>query len=82
MKQLILIILMVFITALSIAQKKVITHNDYDRWMRIDKTTLSENGKILVYEVVPITPFADGFSEVYNYYDRNQLFITFSFPSI
>ncbi|MDP2089812.1 MAG: prolyl oligopeptidase family serine peptidase [Flavobacteriaceae bacterium] len=66
MKQSITILLVVFTTFVSVAQKKVITHNDYDRWMRIGKTALSENGKVIVYEVEPITPFADGFSEVYN----------------
>ncbi|MDO9262209.1 MAG: hypothetical protein Q7U08_09730, partial [Flavobacteriaceae bacterium] len=66
MQKLYFLLILSLTSFVSLAQKKVITHDDYDRWMRIGKTTLSENGKVLVYEVEPITPFADGFSEVYN----------------
>ena len=66
MKKLYFLLILSLISLVSLAQKKVITHNDYDRWMRIGKTTLSENGKVMVYEVEPITPFTNGFLEVYN----------------
>lgn len=54
------------ITMVSHSQKKRITHDDYDRWMKMGTTQMSEKGSVIVYEVEPITPFGNPYSEVYN----------------
>lgn len=66
MKKNLLFLMFSLVSIVLIAQKKVITHDDYDRWMRLGETQLSENGILIVYEVEPITPFANPFTEVYN----------------
>lgn len=66
MKNTLLVFVFSFFCMISFAQKKVITHSDYDKWMRMGETVLSEKGTILVYEVQPITPFANPFVEVFN----------------
>ncbi|MDP3352688.1 MAG: hypothetical protein Q8S44_02990, partial [Flavobacteriaceae bacterium] len=66
MKKHIILLIVSFLSIVSIAQKKVITHDDYDRWMKMGETQLSEKGGVIVYEVEPITPFANPYVEVYN----------------
>ena len=66
MKKTIILFLVFLITMVTYAQKKVITHDDYDRWMRMGETQLSQKGTVIVYEVEPITPFANPYTEVYN----------------
>lgn len=66
MQRHLILLLVSFISIVSIAQKKVITHDDYDRWMKMGETQLSEKGNIIVYNVEPITPFANSIVEVYN----------------
>ena len=66
MKKNLVLLMISLVSIVSIAQKKVITHDDYDRWMKMGETQLSENGSLIVYEVEPITPFANPYTEVYN----------------
>ena len=66
MQKHLILLLVSFISIVSVAQKKVITHDDYDRWMKMGETQLSEKGNIIVYNIEPITPFANSLVEVYN----------------
>ena len=66
MQRHLILLLVSFISIVSVAQKKVITHDDYDRWMKMGETQLSEKGNIIVYNIEPITPFANSLVEVYN----------------
>ena len=51
MQKHLILLLVSFISIVSVAQKKVITHDDYDRWMKMGETQLSEKGNIIVYNI-------------------------------
>ncbi len=72
MKKTLLVLVVSFFCLISFAQKKVITHSDYDKWMRMGETVLSNKGTVLVYEVQPITPFANPYIEVFNTKTNNK----------
>ena len=48
------------------AQKKTITHDDYDLWKSITDTKVSDEGKLVVATIELITKRGDGRVEIYN----------------
>ncbi len=62
------IITLIFVFALTtvFSQKKVITHNDYDLWKKVDDVKISNNGKLVVSTIETSTKRGDGYVEVYN----------------
>lgn len=50
----------------SFAQKKALTHNDYDLWKRASTTLISDNGKIAAITIVTATGAGDGYLEIHN----------------
>lgn len=71
MKRNLIVVFVSFLSIVSVAQKKVITHDDYDLWMKMGDVKLSEKGTAIVYEVEPITPFVNPYVEVYNTKTKN-----------
>ena len=66
MVQKLLSLLCCFIVAISFAQKKAITHDDYDLWKSINNTQVSDNGKLVVSTIETATKRGDGYLEIYN----------------
>ena len=62
----ILSLLFCFAIGIAFAQKKSITHDDYDLWKSINNTKISENGKLIVTTVRTATGRGDGYLEIYN----------------
>ncbi|QCX02161.1 S9 family peptidase [Aggregatimonas sangjinii] len=56
------------IGALSVvsAQKKPITHDDYDLWKRVADTKISDEGKLVVSTIELLTGRGDGHVQIYN----------------
>ena len=50
----------------TIAQKKPISHDDYDLWKSISNTKVSDNGKLVVSTADLITKRGDGYIQIYN----------------
>lgn len=62
-----LLLLLIFILSITaIAQKKAITHADYDLWKRISKTEISPDGNLVAISVVTTTGAGDGYIEIHN----------------
>ena len=59
-------LLCLLIVGTSLAQKKPITHEDYDLWKSISNTKISDNGKLVVSTVITRTKRDDGYLEIYN----------------
>ncbi len=55
-----------FAIGIAFAQKKSITHDDYDLWKSINNTKVSDNGKLIVTTVRTATNRGDGYLEIYN----------------
>ncbi|WP_298418265.1 prolyl oligopeptidase family serine peptidase [uncultured Kordia sp.] len=51
---------------ITFAQKRAITHDDYDLWKNINNTKVSENGKLIVTTIRTTTKRGDGYLEIYN----------------
>ena len=51
---------------LATAQKKPISHNDYDLWKSVSDTKVSDSGKLVVSTAELITKRGDGHIEIYN----------------
>lgn len=62
----ILSLLFCFAIGIAFAQKKSITHDDYDLWKSINNIKISENGKLIVTTVRTTTNRGDGYLEIYN----------------
>lgn len=62
----ILSLLCFFIIGISFAQKKAITHNDYDLWKNINNTEVSNKGKLVVSTIRTATDRGDGYLQIYN----------------
>lgn len=62
----ILSILFCFSIGVVFAQKKTITHNDYDLWKSVDNTQISTNGKLVVSTIKTTTGRGDGYLQIYN----------------
>lgn len=45
--------LLLLISIQSISQNKVLTHDDFDKWKNIKKSSIAPNGDFIVYEVKP-----------------------------
>lgn len=62
-----LLLLLAFIISITaIAQKKAITHADYDLWKRAAKTEISPDGNLVAISVVTATGAGDGYLEIHN----------------
>ncbi len=48
------------------AQKKTITHKDYDLWRRVTDVKISNSGKLIVSTIETSTKRGDGYVEIYN----------------
>lgn len=71
-----LLLLIVILTGITTsAQKKALTHNDYDLWKRVSNTVISDNGKVTALSVVTSTGAGDGYLTIVN----NQTGETFPF---
>lgn len=62
----ILSLLCFFMIGATFAQKKAITHNDYDLWKSISDTKISTKGKVVVSTVETRTKRGDGYLQIYN----------------
>lgn len=49
-----------------IAQKKALTHKDYDLWKHIENVKVSDNGKLVVSEIVTHTGRGDGYLSIFD----------------
>ncbi len=59
-------ILLFFTSAVFFAQKKAITHDDYDLWKKISDVKISNMGKLVVSTIETSTKRGDGYVEIYN----------------
>ncbi|MBC8753468.1 S9 family peptidase [Kordia sp. YSTF-M3] len=66
MIQKLLSLLCCFIVGISFAQKKAITHDDYDLWKYINGTKVSDKGKLVVFSTITSTKRGDGYLEIYD----------------
>lgn len=66
MIQKLLSLLCCFIVGITFAQKKSLTHNDYDLWKDLTETNISDKGKIIVATIETRTQRGDGYLEIYN----------------
>ena len=68
-----LITFVVIVSSLSLsAQKKTLTHDDYDLWKNITDIKVSENGNLIVSTVETNTKRGDGYIEIYNTQNNNK----------
>ncbi|TPN87608.1 alpha/beta hydrolase family protein [Aquimarina algicola] len=73
-----LITLIIFFSVTSLfAQKKTLTHSDYDLWKNITNTKISDNGKLIVSTIQTNTRRGDGYIEIYNTKSKRK----FTFPN-
>jgi len=85
MIQKLFLVVFLFMVGVSTAQKKTLTHNDYDAWKDITKTQVSANGKLVVVTVKTGTGRGDGYIQIYNtetqkkanYFNGNNAFTTY-----
>lgn len=66
MIQKILSVIFILTIGIASAQKKPITHDDYDLWKSISDTKISKKGKIIVSTIVTRTGRGDGYVHIYN----------------
>ncbi|MBP2833545.1 S9 family peptidase [Aquimarina sp. U1-2] len=59
-------LLLLLTSVITIAQKKPITHKDYDLWKKINKVTISDQGKLIVSVIETTTGRGDGYIEIYD----------------
>ncbi|WP_109300826.1 S9 family peptidase [Aquimarina sp. AU474] len=58
---------LLFLCAISLsAQKKTLTHQDYDLWKSISDVKISNNGRLIVSTILTSTKKGDGYVEIYN----------------
>jgi dipeptidyl aminopeptidase/acylaminoacyl peptidase len=62
----VLSLLFLFSFGITIAQKKALTHDDYNLWKDISNTKISTNGKIIVATIKNNIGKGDGYLEIYN----------------
>ncbi|WP_430409877.1 alpha/beta hydrolase family protein [Kordia sp.] len=62
----ILTLLCFFTVGITFAQKRSITHDDYDLWKRVTNTQVSNNGKLIVSTIRTGTNRGDGYLQIYN----------------
>lgn len=62
----ILSLLFIFVFGILQAQKKIITHADYDLWKQLQETKVSKTGKLILSTVVTATDRGDGYLQIYN----------------
>ncbi len=70
-------LLLFFTSALIFAQKKTITHDDYDLWNKVSDVKISNKGKLVVSTIETATKRGDGYVEIYNT-QTNQKFTFFN----
>jgi len=61
-----LTLLLLLSIVFSFAQKKPLTHDDYDLWKRPSSTIISDNGNVAAISVVTTTGAGDGYLEIHN----------------
>ncbi len=59
-------LLLLFTCVFTIAQKKVITHDDYDLWKKISNVKISDLGTLVVTTIETATGRGNGYIEIYN----------------
>ncbi|MFD2563313.1 alpha/beta hydrolase family protein [Aquimarina rubra] len=64
-------------TTLIFAQKRPLTHKDYDLWKSITDTKVSNTGKLIVSVIETSTKRGDGYIEIYNT-ENNKKFTFFN----
>lgn len=64
-------------TTLIFAQKRSLTHDDYDFWKSITDTKISNSGKLIVSVIETATKRGDGYIEIYNT-ESNKKFTFFN----
>ncbi|WP_051336261.1 alpha/beta hydrolase family protein [Aquimarina latercula] len=64
-------------TTLIFAQKRSLTHDDYDLWKSITDTKISNSGKLIVSVIETATKRGDGYIEIYNT-ESNKKFTFFN----
>ncbi|AXG69930.1 dipeptidyl-peptidase 5 [Kordia sp. SMS9] len=72
MTRTLLLLVFLFSFGSTIAQKKAITHDDYDLWEIITNTQISVQGKIIVSTIKKNTRRGDGYLEIYNNQTKNK----------
>ncbi len=65
-KNVILATLFIGFATASAQEKKIITHDDYDLWKRIENTQLSKDGDLVVTTVATATDRGDGYVKIFN----------------
>ncbi len=65
MKKILSIFIMLCVTT-TLAQKKSLTHDDYDLWKRVGTTQISDSGKVAAISVVTSTGAGDGYLQIHN----------------
>ncbi|MGJ8683175.1 MAG: alpha/beta hydrolase family protein [Nonlabens sp.] len=65
MKRALTLLLLLCITV-TFAQKKSLSHEDYDLWKRVSTTSISNNGNVAAIAVVTATGAGDGYLEIHN----------------
>ena len=67
LKNLSVVLILLFLPLFLVAQeKRSLNHKDYDKWNTANDLSISKNGKIIAYEVTPITKRGDSHIEIYN----------------
>ncbi len=64
-------------TSLISAQKKTLTHADYDLWKNITDVKVSDKGKLIVSTIETNTKRGDGYIEIYNTQNKTK----FKYPN-
>ncbi len=59
-------LLLFFTSSLFFAQKKAITHDDYDLWKKVSDVKISDKGKLIVSTIETATKRGDGYVEIFN----------------
>ncbi|WP_420572211.1 alpha/beta hydrolase family protein [Kordia sp.] len=72
MNQKILPIIFLFAIGISFAQKRPVTHDDYDLWKYISSSKVSKEGKLVVSTMATATRRGDGYIEIYNTKTQNK----------
>ena len=61
-----LLLTLLLCSVVSLAQKKALTHDDYDLWKRAGATNISNNGKVVTIAVTTTTGAGDGYLQIHN----------------
>ncbi len=68
----VIFILSLFAVTLAFAQKKTVSHDDYDSWKKIEDVKISSNGKLIVSTIKTSTKRGDGYLEIYNIQNKQK----------